>query len=365
VSAAGLATNGAASKSTTGPVVDVRGVVKRYGALTVLDDCAIEAEEGEILTLLGPSGCGKTTLLRCIAGFLVPDAGRIHVGGLDMAGVPVNRRPVGVVFQSYALFPHLTVAWNVGYGLRMRGVGATEMAQRVRTALQTVALEGFEDRYPGQLSGGQQQRVAIARVLVLQPRVLLLDEPFNALDAKLRGSMQVELRQLIKRLGITALFVTHDQEEAMTLSDRIAVMRAGRIEQLDRPETIYDRPASAYVADFIGASNSLTGDAREGRVALPDGQSVGTDISGPVRVMVRPHNLAVAPPGPTGKGWTGELRFRRHIGALVEYEVVLPDGALVRAVAMHGDASMRIAPGQQVALAIRDASACMVFPNQK
>ena len=363
MSAAGLAISPAVSKAPSGPVVDVRGVVKRYGTLTVLDHCSIEAEEGEILTLLGPSGCGKTTLLRCIAGFLVLDAGQIHVGSVDMAGVPVNRRPVGVVFQSYALFPHLTVASNVGYGLRMRGVGASQTAERVKAALQTVALDGFEDRYPSQLSGGQQQRVAIARVLVLQPRVLLLDEPFNALDAKLRGAMQVELRQLIKRLGITAIFVTHDQEEAMTLSDRIAVMRAGRIEQLDRPETIYDRPASAYVADFIGASNSLTGEAGDGSVSLPDGQSVGTGLAGYVRIMIRPHNLAVASAGPIGKGWIGELRFRRHIGALVEYEVALPDGGLIRALAMHGDGSTGFAPGSRVALAIRNASACMIFPS--
>jgi ABC-type Fe3+/spermidine/putrescine transport system ATPase subunit len=237
-------------------VVGVRELVKRYGRQSVLDHCSLDAREGEILTLLGPSGCGKTTLLRCIAGFIRPDGGRILIDGADTVDVPVNRRPVGVVFQSYALFPHLTVAGNVGYGLRMRGTAKAEIARRVDAALDSVSLSGFQQRYPSQLSGGQQQRVAIARVIVLEPRVLLLDEPFNALDAKLRGSMQVELRQLIKRLGITAIFVTHDQEEAMTLSDRIAVMRAGRIEQLDKPDVIHDSPATAYVADFIGASNT-------------------------------------------------------------------------------------------------------------
>ena len=341
-------------------VVDIRDVVKRYGALTVLDRCSLVAGEGEILTLLGPSGCGKTTLLRCIAGFITPDGGRIIIDSADLGPVPVNRRPVGVVFQSYALFPHLTVARNVAYGLRIRGTGAEEMQERVRAALATVSLQGFEDRYPSQLSGGQQQRVAIARVLVLKPRVLLLDEPFNALDAKLRGSMQVELRQLIKSLGITAIFVTHDQEEAMTLSDRIAVMRAGRIEQLDRPETIYDRPASAYVADFIGASNAWTAEAGGGSLRLPDGQEVKTPLSGPVRVMVRPHNLALERGTPDGS-WTGEVRFRRHVGAMMEYEVGLADGRQIRAVALHGDRASEPAPGDRVSVRIRDPEACMVF----
>jgi ABC-type Fe3+/spermidine/putrescine transport system ATPase subunit len=339
-------------------VVEIDAVAKRYGPQTVLDNCSLTAAEGEILTLLGPSGCGKTTLLRCIAGFIAPDAGGIRVDGADMGPVPVNRRPVGVVFQSYALFPHLTVARNVAYGLRMRGTAADETAARVREALATVSLTGFEDRYPSQLSGGQQQRVAIARVLVLRPRVLLLDEPFNALDAKLRGAMQVELRQLIKRLGITAIFVTHDQEEAMTLSDRIAVMRAGRIEQLDRPETIYDRPASAHVADFIGASSSWTAEADGRAVKLPDGQSAPTPLTGAVRIMVRPHNLAVST---TGDGWMGELRHRRHVGPMMEYEVGFADGRTVKAVALHGDLAAEPAPGDRVAVRVRDPARCMVF----
>jgi ABC-type Fe3+/spermidine/putrescine transport system ATPase subunit len=339
-------------------VVAVRDIVKRYGAMTVLDRCALDAIEGEILTLLGPSGCGKTTLLRCIAGFIRPDGGSILIDGADTAPVPVNRRPVGVVFQSYALFPHLTVAGNVGYGLRMRGLPKGEIAGRVEAALASVSLSGFEQRYPSQLSGGQQQRVAIARVVVLKPRVLLLDEPFNALDAKLRGSMQVELRQLIKTLGITAIFVTHDQEEAMTLSDRIAVMRAGRIEQLDRPDVVYDRPASAYVADFIGASNTLAARADGGSLTLPDGQQVETVLSGDVRVMIRPHNLAL---GRTGQ-WGGELIYRRHVGAMLEYEVRLPDGGRVRAVGLHGERAEEPATGDTVALTIRNPAACMLFP---
>ncbi len=353
MSSAGTAPGAAAA------VIDIKDVVKRYGSQTVLDRCSLAAAEGEILTLLGPSGCGKTTLLRCIAGFINPDGGAIRIDEEDLAPIPVNRRPVGVVFQSYALFPHLTVARNVGYGLKMRGAPAAETTERVRAALATVSLSGFEERYPSQLSGGQQQRIAIARVLVLKPRVLLLDEPFNALDAKLRGAMQIELRQLIKQLGITAIFVTHDQEEAMTLSDRIAVMRAGRIEQLDRPEAIYDRPANAFVADFIGASNSWAAEASGGEVRLPDGQAVPTRLSGPVRVMVRPHNLALSREGEGG--WRGEVRFRRHVGPMMEYEVGFTDGRSIRTVALHGDRETEPAPGDAVAVSVRDPAICMIF----
>jgi ABC-type Fe3+/spermidine/putrescine transport system ATPase subunit len=348
-------------RAPSASVVDIHDVVKRFGQLTVLDHCSLRASEGEILTLLGPSGCGKTTLLRCIAGFINPNGGSIRIDNEDTIPIPVNRRPVGVVFQSYALFPHLTVARNVGYGLRMRRMPQREIDERVAAALQTVSMSGLEQRYPSQLSGGQQQRVAIARVLVLQPRVLLLDEPFNALDAKLRGSMQVELRLLIKRLGITTIFVTHDQEEAMTLSDRIAVMRAGRIEQLGTPEDIYDRPTSAYVADFVGASNVWTANASGGRVALPDGQSVPTGLSGVVKVMVRPHNLLVSRAPQAGESWIGRVQFKRHVGALIEYEIGLPDGVAVRAVVLRHGTAAEAAPGDQVALQVRDPSACMIF----
>lgn len=347
----------------SGPVVDIRGAVKRFADLTVLDRCSLSAQEGEILTLLGPSGCGKTTLLRCIAGFLTPDAGEILIDGKDTVPVPVNRRSVGVVFQSYALFPHLTVARNVAYGLKMRGMPAAEVETRVASALATVSLTGFEGRYPSQLSGGQQQRVAIARVLVLEPRVLLLDEPFNALDAKLRGSMQMELRQLIKRLGITAIFVTHDQEEALTMSDRIAVMQTGRVEQFGAPEEIFDRPSNAYVADFVGASNFWDGYASGGRVVLPDGQTVATGLSGEVRVMIRPHNLALRPAGPQGSSWTGTIRFRRHVGALMEYEIGLDGEHSLRALALRDGSVSSLAGGDKVSLSLRDPAACIVFPR--
>jgi ABC-type Fe3+/spermidine/putrescine transport system ATPase subunit len=273
--------------------------------------------------------------------------------------LPVNRRPVGVVFQSYALFPHLTVAQNVGYGLKMRGLPRAEIAARVARALETVSLADLGARYPAQLSGGQQQRVAIARVLVLEPRVLLLDEPFNALDAKLRGAMQVDLRKLIKRLGMTAIFVTHDQEEALTMSDRIAVMRAGRIEQVAPPEEVFDRPATAYVADFIGSSNFWDGEARAGRIALPDGQTIPAAQDGAVRLMARPHNIRIAPGG--AGPWCGTVRFQRSIGALVEYEVAT-GAADIRVLAMRAERARALSEGAAVTLSVIDPALLSVYP---
>ncbi|MEM0908073.1 MAG: ABC transporter ATP-binding protein [Pseudomonadota bacterium] len=350
---------GTSSETVAAPVLQVGAVTKRFGALTVLDGCSLNVGEGEIVTLLGPSGCGKTTLLRCIAGFGAPDAGKIVVDGRDMVRAPVNRRPVGVVFQSYALFPHLTVAKNVGYGLRVRGLPRAQIAERIRDALATVSLTGLEERYPAQLSGGQQQRVAIARVLVLEPRVLLLDEPFNALDAKLRGAMQVELRQLIKRLGMTSIFVTHDQEEALTMSDRIAVMRAGQIEQVGPPEDVFDRPASAYVADFIGSSNFIALQAEAGRAVLPDGQTLPTTRSGPIRVMARPHNVRLQP-GSAGP-WRGLVKFHRSIGPLIEYHVETQDGAMVQVVAMRQERTRPLADEMPVTLGVIDPELCAVY----
>jgi ABC-type Fe3+/spermidine/putrescine transport system ATPase subunit len=347
--------------ATTSPVLRIGGVFKRFGAVTVLDNCSLDVAEGEIVTLLGPSGCGKTTLLRCIAGFWEADGGSITIDGQDMAPVPVNRRPVGVVFQSYALFPHLTVARNVGYALRMQGMAQAEAERRVAAALETVSLVGLGHRYPAQLSGGQQQRVAIARVLVMEPRVLLLDEPFNALDAKLRGTMQVELRQLIKSFGLTSIFVTHDQEEALTMSDRIAVMRGGRIEQADSPNEIFDRPATAYVADFIGSSNFWPAQVVDGQVTLPDGQSVASALQGPVRVMARPHNLQIAPPsaGP----WTGKIVFQRPVGPLIETHVETDGGGVVKVVAMRRESERAFAHEALVSLHIVSPALCAVYPD--
>ena len=237
------------------------------GKVVAVDQVTLDIAAGEFFSLLGPSGCGKTTSLRMIAGFEMPDSGRVHVGGQDITDVPVHRRDMGMVFQSYALFPHRTVAENVAFGLRMRDVPKPEIARRVAAALAQVALTGLEDRKPGQLSGGQQQRVALARALVVEPRVLLCDEPLGALDRKLRQQMQFELKELQRRLGVTLVFVTHDQEEALAMSDRIAVMNAGRVEQVGAPTEIYERPRTRFVADFIGEINILEEGATAARPA--------------------------------------------------------------------------------------------------
>jgi len=238
--------------------IRLQGVTKIFdGKVVAVEDVTLDIKAGEFFSLLGPSGCGKTTSLRMIAGFEMPDSGRVHVGGQDITDVPVHKRDMGMVFQSYALFPHRTVAQNVAFGLRMREIAKPEIDRRVAAALAQVALTGLEERRPGQLSGGQQQRVALARALVIEPRVLLCDEPLGALDRKLRQQMQFELKELQRRLGVTLVFVTHDQEEALAMSDRIAVMNHGRVEQIGAPTEIYERPRTRFVADFIGEINLL------------------------------------------------------------------------------------------------------------
>ena len=256
---------------TTG-AVRIDGVTKRYGAAVAVDDLTLDVRPGEFLSLLGPSGCGKTTTLRMIAGFEYPDAGDILISGRSVLNLPPYRREVNTVFQAYALFPHLTVAENVAYGLQQRRVPKAEQRERVSEALDMVQLRSFADRKPTQLSGGQQQRIALSRALINRPSVLLLDEPLAALDRQLREEMQLELKLLQARLGTTFVFVTHDQAEALSMSDRIAVMRAGRIEQLDAPAAIYAEPASAYVASFIGQQNFVHGTVRA------DGDAVDTAI---------------------------------------------------------------------------------------
>ena len=274
----------ASQKPARSGEVVISGVRKAYGAHVALDDITLDIAPGELVALLGPSGCGKTTLLRCIAGLARPDAGDIRVDGRSLVGLPAYRRDLGMVFQSYALFPHMTARQNVAFGLRIRR--APDLDARVDAALDLVQMRAFGDRMPLQLSGGQQQRIALARALVTSPRVLLLDEPLAALDAKLREAMQVELRQLQHRLGVTAIFVTHDQREALTISDRVAVMHAGRIEQCASPEAIYNHPRTAVVADFIGQTNKLSA-----RVAGRDGERWRVRIEGgcaPVAVSA-PH----------------------------------------------------------------------------
>jgi ABC-type Fe3+/spermidine/putrescine transport system ATPase subunit len=336
----------------------IENVSKGFGTLKVLRDCSLSIAKGSVVTLLGPSGCGKTTLLRSIAGFLVPDAGRILVKGEDISHLPPNRRDVGYVFQNYALFPHLTIRENIGYGLKIRRKPKALIREKVEEALGLIAMTPFGDRYPKQLSGGQQQRVAIARSLVLEPEVLLLDEPFNALDAQLRLSMQIELRKLIDRVGITSIFVTHDQQEAMTLSDRIAIMRGGRIEQLGTPLEIYDHPRTPFVADFIGRANLIPVAIRSGRTDSP--QPIEAAIpDGPGTLVVRPENLSIAE-GP-GPGWQGSVGFATALGATIEYEIDCGAGEPLRAVLPRRPGVAPLTPGSRVTARIRDEAAAILL----
>ncbi|AVL96276.1 ABC transporter ATP-binding protein [Microbacterium paraoxydans] len=275
-----------------GTRVELHGIVKSYGGTRVLHGVDLDIAPGEFVSLLGPSGCGKTTLLRVLAGLEGADEGTVLLGGGDVSRVPTNRRDIGMVFQSYSLFPHLRVVDNTAFGLRRRGVGKTEAARRALDALALVGLADLADRFPHQLSGGQQQRVALARALVTEPRVLLLDEPLSALDAKVRVQLRDEIRRIQLRLGITTVFVTHDQEEALAVSDRIAVMNAGRIEQIGSPEELYTTPATAEVAAFVGLSSVVSGVA-EGDHVVVWGQRLPlqTPADGPVDVYLRPENV--------------------------------------------------------------------------
>src|SRR5437763_514442 len=285
-------------------------LVKRFGDCAAVDGIDLHVPAGEFFSLLGPSGCGKTTTLRLIAGFEQPTAGRILLDGRDVARTPPHHRNVNTVFQSYALFPFLSVFDNVAFGLRYKHVSKTERAKKVRQALALVQLEGFEKRRPSQLSGGQQQRVALARALVLNPSVLLLDEPLGALDAKLRKALQVELKALQETVGITFLYVTHDQEEALTMSDRLAVMSNGHVEQVGAPREVYEEPATAYVADFLGVSNLMSatveGPADGGRCRVRLGSFVleagqgAVGATGEVKVTIRPERVGLDPHGTAG-----------------------------------------------------------------
>src|SRR3954470_8397706 len=320
------------------------GVSKRFGTHAAVDDVTLEIGEGEFFSLLGPSGCGKTTTLRMVAGFELPDAGRIVLKGNDVTDVPANRRPVNMVFQQYALFPHMSVYDNVAFGLKVKRVPRAEHGERVQEMLRVVSLEGLDRRRARQLSGGQQQRVALARALVNPPAALLLDEPLGALDVKLRKQMQLELKRIQSTLGTTFVYVTHDQEEALAMSDRIAVMNGGRVEQTGSPREIYERPRTAFVADFIGALNTLElridelvggysvsrFPARGRIIASVDG---GHSVGQTVRVAVRPEHVQVAAAGSAGSedgsrlsGTIGELVY---LGMYTQFHVDTAAGRIV------------------------------------
>jgi ABC-type Fe3+/spermidine/putrescine transport system ATPase subunit len=338
--------------------VEISGLTKAYGDTPVLHDVAFEVPAGEFHALLGPSGSGKTTILRIIAGFTKPDAGVVRVSGKDMTGVAAERRDIGVVFQNYALFPHMDVFRNVAFGLRMRGIDKRETADRVRETLALVRMSDYEQRKPSELSGGQQQRIALARALVIGPKVLLLDEPLSALDRKIRGEVREELRRIQAETGVTAIIVTHDQEEALSLSHRMLVLDNGRVRQAGTPDEVYRRPADAFVADFVGSFNSIPvtvadGVARIGRqsLVLPDGLA-GDGVS---RLLVRPEELTVggaaseAPPGAL-RGRIADVDFAGPVVALtVEVEEV-PIRALALSPGVLADPSL--VPGAEAWLAV-------------
>jgi spermidine/putrescine transport system ATP-binding protein len=289
--------------------------------VTALDAIDLDVSRNEFLTLLGPSGCGKTTLLQAISGFVELDSGRILIDGEDITDRPPYRRPVNTVFQSYALFPHMTVGENTGYALEVAGVAKTERVRRVGEALQMVGLQGMENRRPRQLSGGQQQRVALARAIVARPKLLLLDEPLSALDRNLRQAMQIELKTLQHELGISFIFVTHDQQEALTMSDRVAVLSGGRIQQLDTPRAIYDQPKNSFVATFVGASNLFEGQADDRQLVTGDGIAIAhakAGSSGTATALIRPEQFFIAQPGDSSPGLDVDLEQIVFVGSTFE-----------------------------------------------
>jgi putrescine transport system ATP-binding protein len=336
------------------PIISIRNVTKRFGKHAAVDNVSLDIMAGEFFVLLGPSGCGKTTLLRMIAGFELPTEGQILIDGQDMAGIPPNKRAVNMVFQSYAVFPHMSVADNVGYGLKIAGVGRAERDERVTEALQLVSLGGFAERMPDQMSGGQRQRVALARSLVMRPKVLLLDEPLSALDAKLRAQMQFELSDLQDKVGITFVTVTHDQDEALSMAGRIAVINKGEVAQLAAPSDLYEYPANRFVADFVGSVNLF-----EGKLILDEPDKAAVEcpglgkvylnhgVTGPhgadVWVALRPEKIYLHVPGegkairaaaqdaPDGHNFArGMIKGMSYLGDITLYEIKLESGAMLR-----------------------------------
>jgi spermidine/putrescine ABC transporter ATP-binding subunit len=355
------------------PALQLRGLTKRFGTMTAVDGIDLAVAQGEFVTLLGPSGCGKTTTLNLIAGFLTPDGGEIHLAGRSVGSRPPFDRDLGIVFQDYALFPHMTVAENVGFGLKMRSVETRELERRVTEALAMVKLPGLEARRPLQMSGGQRQRVALARALVIRPAMLLLDEPLSNLDLKLREEMRIEISSLQRRLGIATVFVTHDQGEALTMSDRIAVMRNGRIEQIGAPSDVYERPATRFVAGFIGAINmqpatvgsgsngyaQLDTPAGAARARVPAGFGNGAKTT----ITVRPERLRLADKAPENTiAWPATVEHVVYLGARREIRLRLADGSAAIA-ELTNDGSGSWSTGDRVTAWFRPDDA-WVIPEQ-
>ncbi len=347
-------TGRAMTASAAPSAISIRDLRKSFGGVRAVDGISLEIGRGEFFSLLGPSGCGKTTLMRMIAGFEAPDAGSLAIDGQEMAGVPPHVRPVNMMFQSYALFPHLTVAGNIAFGLKRQGLAREPLQRRMQEMLALVQLETLADRKPHQLSGGQRQRVALARALARDPKVLLLDEPLGALDKKLRKETQAELKRIQAASGATFVVVTHDQEEAMALSDRIAIMREGRIVQVGAPEAVYDHPANAYVAGFVGEVNLLQATVHR----LPDGRRAAAieGIAGPVPILegpagdrltvaLRPEHLRIsAGEGEDQPGLAATIEDAAHLGPVIAYRLRSTDGRLLSATVSTGQG--RLKPGE-------------------
>lgn len=353
----------AAGPANVGAAVAVKNLVKHYRTVRAVDEVSFDVRPGEFLALLGPSGSGKTTILMMIAGFEVPTSGAVFIGGRDVTDVAPHRRELGMVFQRYALFPHMSVAENVAFPLKIRGVPSGQRLSRVEEALAMVRLSGLGDRHPDQLSGGQQQRVALARVIAYRPSLLLMDEPLGALDRKLREEMQIELKHIQRHLGTTLIYVTHDQDEALMLADRIAVLHEGRLQQIGPPTELYDQPANAFVADFIGQTNFFDGqvDAVEGAVAsveIQGGTLVKVQVPAPgtlrpgtrVRVGVRPEHVVLRPSADRPGGWPGVVEETLTRGAWATCVVRLAGDTVVTATVPRGDGAPGWQPGDRVDL---------------
>ncbi|WP_185983436.1 ABC transporter ATP-binding protein [Aureimonas mangrovi] len=336
--------------------VNLQGLSKHYGEFQAAEDVNLDIADGEFLVLLGPSGCGKTTTLRMIAGFIEPTKGRITVGGADVTHLPPWKRSTGLVFQNYALFPHMTVAQNVAFGLEMRKIGKAETAEKVATALDLVQLGHLADRYPRQMSGGQQQRVALARALAFQPDVLLLDEPLSNLDAKLRHEVRHQIRNLQQRLGITTIMVTHDQEEALTMADRMVVMKDGRVQQLGTQRELYDDPNSEFVASFVGRSSFIKGRFQNGQFVSSGGITVETDrrLVGEAVLALRPERVTLAkgagmePQG--GNTYRGQVESISYLGSSIDVEVRLNETDRVIAQVVNSGRHSGAAVGEEVSI---------------